>query len=137
MLNKRKDIVAFCCLKKALFLDPFKWEVHANLAKLFMRKNKYLSAQIHLRSALKLKPDPYFYNLLGICFCELEDYGNAEKSFEEGGRMDDEECKINHLCLLLKVGNQEKAKEKYKHLEEQGSYSLNVKEKLIEVKRYL
>lgn len=40
MLNKRKDIVAYCCLKRALFLDPFKWDIHANLGKLFMRKNK-------------------------------------------------------------------------------------------------
>ena len=40
MLNKKKDIVAYCCLKRALFLDPFRWDIHANLARLFMRRKK-------------------------------------------------------------------------------------------------
>ena len=61
MVNKSKDIVAYCCFKRAIFLDPFLWDVHVNLAKLLMRKCKYVSAQIHIRTAIRLRTDSYLY----------------------------------------------------------------------------
>lgn len=50
-------------------------------------EKRYLPAQIHLRSALKLNKDSTLYNLLGICLSQLKDFGNAEKAFEEAVRM--------------------------------------------------
>jgi Bardet-Biedl syndrome 4 protein len=40
MVQKNKLVAAYCCLKRALFLDPFRWDLHANLALIFMRKGK-------------------------------------------------------------------------------------------------
>ena len=41
MFAKKKEIVAYCCLKRALFLDPFRWDIHANLGILLMKIKKY------------------------------------------------------------------------------------------------
>lgn len=41
MLQKNKEIVAYCCLKKALFLDPFRWDIHANLGLILIKIKKY------------------------------------------------------------------------------------------------
>jgi len=40
MKQKNKLVAAYSCFKRALFLDPFKWDIHANLALLFMEKKK-------------------------------------------------------------------------------------------------
>lgn len=105
MFAKKKDIVAYCCLKRALFLDPFRWDIHANIGLLLMKRNKFVGAQIHLRSAIKLKKDPYLYNLLGMCLGELGDLANAEKSFVEGIKFNDSNCKCNYISLLLRMGD--------------------------------
>lgn len=77
MFSKKKEIVAYCCLRRALFLDPFRWDIHANLGILLMKIKKYVGAQIHFRSAIKINKDPYLYSLLGMCLGELGDYANA------------------------------------------------------------
>jgi tetratricopeptide (TPR) repeat protein len=41
MTEKKKFLVAYCCFKRALFLDPFRWNFHTNLALLFIKKCKY------------------------------------------------------------------------------------------------
>jgi len=38
MAEKKKLLVAYCCFKRALFLDPFRWNFHLNLALLFIKK---------------------------------------------------------------------------------------------------
>lgn len=40
MVQKSKFVVAYCCFKRALFLDPFRWNFHTNLALLFIKKAK-------------------------------------------------------------------------------------------------
>jgi Bardet-Biedl syndrome 4 protein len=67
MAQKNKMVAAYCCFKRALFLDPFRWDIHANLALIFISRKKYLPAEIHLRSALKLSKDATLFNLLGMC----------------------------------------------------------------------
>lgn len=42
MFDKKKVIAAYSCLKRALFLDPFRWDIHANLGLLFMKHKKYI-----------------------------------------------------------------------------------------------
>lgn len=71
MQAKNKQVAAYCCFKRALFLDPFRWDVHANLALLLMNKHKFLPAQIHLRTAIRLNKDCTLFNLLGICLSRL------------------------------------------------------------------
>lgn len=41
MSKKGKEIVAYCCLKKSLFLDPFRWDTHANIGLTLMKIKKY------------------------------------------------------------------------------------------------
>lgn len=41
MNQKNKYVVAYCCFKRALFLDPFRWDIHANISLIFMNKKKY------------------------------------------------------------------------------------------------
>ena len=41
MSEKKKNIAAYSCFKRALFLDPFRWDIHANLGLLFMKHKKY------------------------------------------------------------------------------------------------
>ena len=138
MMNKSKDIVAYCCFKRSIFLDPFRWDAHTNLAKLLMKKGKYVGAQIHIRTAIKLKPDSYLYNMLGRCLFELGDEINGEKSFEEGyKRFNDEECRCNQICLLLKVGNKDKAKRIYDEWQKEGANTESAREKLVEINRFL
>ena len=36
--KKRKHLLAYGCMKRALFLDPFRWDTHANLGILLMKK---------------------------------------------------------------------------------------------------
>ena len=38
MHKNNKNIAAYSCFKRALFLDPFKWDIQANLALLFINK---------------------------------------------------------------------------------------------------
>ena len=40
MFKKKKLVSSFCCLRRALFLDPFRWEVHVNLALVLMSNKK-------------------------------------------------------------------------------------------------
>jgi Flp pilus assembly protein TadD len=40
MAKKNKDIAAYCCFKKALFLDPFRYDIHANLGMILMKVKK-------------------------------------------------------------------------------------------------
>ena len=40
MMSKSKLVAAYSCFKRALFLDPFRFDVHANLALLLMNKQK-------------------------------------------------------------------------------------------------
>jgi len=40
MADKKKIIAAYSCFKRALFLDPFRWDIHANLGLLFMKYKK-------------------------------------------------------------------------------------------------
>jgi hypothetical protein len=40
MSEKKKNIAAYSCFKRALFLDPFRWDIHANLGLLFLRHKK-------------------------------------------------------------------------------------------------
>jgi Bardet-Biedl syndrome 4 protein len=40
MLEKKKEIAAYSCLKKALFLDPFRWDIHTNLGLTLMKVKK-------------------------------------------------------------------------------------------------
>jgi Bardet-Biedl syndrome 4 protein len=40
MYEKKKIIAAYSCFKRALFLDPFRWDIHANLGLLFMKHRK-------------------------------------------------------------------------------------------------
>lgn len=44
MQMKNKLVSAYCCFKRALFLDPFRWDIHANIALIFIMKKKYLPA---------------------------------------------------------------------------------------------
>ena len=45
---------------------------------------------------------------------ELGDHQNAERSFEEGyAKFGDKECKCNSICLMLKLGEKEKARKGY------------------------
>jgi Bardet-Biedl syndrome 4 protein len=55
MYQKKKIISAYSCLKRAIFLDPFRWDIHANMAIVLMNNKKYLAAHIHLRSALNIQ----------------------------------------------------------------------------------
>lgn len=84
MFEKKKVIAAYSCLKRALFLDPFRWDIHANLGILFMKHKKYrfypfrfLEAEIHFKSAVKIKKDGVLFNLWGICLKNLNDIKNA------------------------------------------------------------
>ena len=81
MIQKNKLVAAYSCFKRALFLDPFRWDIHANISLTFIRKGKYLPAEIHIRSALGINRDATLFNLLGVCLCELNDLANAQKSF--------------------------------------------------------
>ena len=81
MIQKNKLVAAYSCFKRALFLDPFRWDIHANIALTFIRKGKYLPAEIHIRSALGINRDGTLFNLLGVCLCELNDLANAQTSF--------------------------------------------------------
>jgi hypothetical protein len=40
MAKKNKDIAAYCCFKKALFLDPFRYDIHTNLAIILLKVKK-------------------------------------------------------------------------------------------------
>lgn len=42
MQKKGKNVVAYCCLQRALFLDPFRWDIHTNIGLLLMKEKKYL-----------------------------------------------------------------------------------------------
>ena len=66
MSKKNKDIAAYCCLKKALFLDPFRYDIHLNLGILLMKYKKYVAAQLHFRSAIKIHKDAGIYNYLAM-----------------------------------------------------------------------
>ncbi len=52
-----------------------------------MYQIRFLAAQVHLQSALKLYRDPVLFNLLGVCLSELKDYPNANKAFSEAIKM--------------------------------------------------
>jgi len=41
MFGKKKLIAAYSCFKRALFLDPFRWDIHTNLGLIFIAKGKY------------------------------------------------------------------------------------------------
>ena len=41
MVKKNKLVTAYCCFKRALFLDAFRWDFHTHIALLFMKKQKY------------------------------------------------------------------------------------------------
>jgi len=41
MFQKKKTIAAYSCFKRALLLDPFRWDIHTNLGLLFMNHKKY------------------------------------------------------------------------------------------------
>lgn len=112
MLNKKgKDIAAYGCLKKALFLDPFRYDIHLNLGLLLLKYKKYVGAQLHFRSALKLNKNTQIYNLLAITLSELGDHNNAEKCYEElikiGSAKKENINKylVNYLCLLARKGD--------------------------------
>lgn len=55
MYQKKKVIAAYSCLKRAIFLDPFRWDIHANMAIVLMNNSKYLAAHVHLRSAISIQ----------------------------------------------------------------------------------
>lgn len=40
MSHKGKMVAAYSCFKRALFLDPFRWDIHANIALIFIKKRK-------------------------------------------------------------------------------------------------
>jgi Bardet-Biedl syndrome 4 protein len=124
MMEKGKEIVGYCCLKKAHFLDPFRWDINANLGLVLLKAKKYVlggyrfvGAQMYIRSALKMKKDPVLYNMLAVCLCELGDRDNAEKCYEEIFRLStDKVYKLNYLCLLTKWGDKTKCRELYQEL---------------------
>jgi len=56
-------------------------------AKVQMHEVRFLAAQVHLQSALKINRDPVLFNLLGVCLSELKDYPNSNKAFSEAIKM--------------------------------------------------
>lgn len=54
MFDKKKVIAAYSCLKRALFLDPFRWDIHANLGLLFMKHKKYTRDLLHTKIPLSI-----------------------------------------------------------------------------------
>ncbi|MCF8450484.1 MAG: DUF1736 domain-containing protein [Taibaiella sp.] len=54
------------CYHKSLAIYPVQSKVHADLGNLFMLKQQYDSAEIHLKEALRIKPnDPVYTSALG------------------------------------------------------------------------
>lgn len=42
-----------------------------------MKVGKFVGAQMHFRTALKLKKDPAIYHVLALCLAELGDLSNS------------------------------------------------------------
>ena len=84
LMEKEKYLASFCCIRKAIFLDPFLWESHANLGLVCLEMKKYLLASVNFTTSLSLNPrNPKLLNLLGVSLSHISDFANAELSYQE------------------------------------------------------
>ncbi len=87
--GKKKYVAAISCLKKAQYLEPFKWSIVFNLGLVHLSYKQYASAFHYFSASINLKGDnapAYMY--MGIALQRLKDFKNAHQAFERSLEMD-------------------------------------------------
>lgn len=56
MMDKNKNLAAYCCLRKSVFLNPLQWKPIANLGMICLKMKKYTLASVHFSTSLSLNP---------------------------------------------------------------------------------
>ena len=103
-LSKEKKIFASTCLKRALYLSPFEWIISFNLGLVYLKNEQYVSAFVHMNTAVNLNKNNYLiYLYLAIICGELNNDGNAKNCFERALTLKEEPIVyFNYIIFLLR-----------------------------------
>ena len=117
-LSKDKKIFAATCLKRALYLAPFEWVISYNLGLIYLKLEQYVTAFIHMNTAVNLNKNNHLsYLYLGIICSELNNDGNAKNCFEKSLAIKEEGITLyNYILFLFKKKMFKEAGEKYEKL---------------------
>jgi len=114
--GKRKFVAAIACLKKAQYLEPFKWSISYNLGLIHLNTQQYASAFHYFSSAINLRRNfapAYMY--LGVALSNLQDTKGATNAFQKANDLDKKNPLV-YLNFCIAIVQNESSFEKAKQL---------------------
>ena len=114
--SKERHLASIACLKHALSLDHFEWEVAYNLGLVHLSTGQYASAFHFLSASINIKPDfASAYMCLAITLARLNDVENACLAYEQAIELDGNShlFELNYAITLVLNGKDDRAREHF------------------------
>mmetsp|Transcript_45179 Transcript_45179/g.57862 ORF Transcript_45179/g.57862 Transcript_45179/m.57862 type:complete len:225 (-) Transcript_45179:210-884(-) len=119
---RKQDLVsAVCCLKRALYLNPFEWIVSYNLGLVHLTMGQYASAFHHFHASVSLQPEfASSCMYLGVTLARLEDMKSAIGAYEKALSLapSDHVIYLNYAITLYNNNEDSRARKVFETFEE-------------------
>lgn len=118
--GKKKYVAAISCLKRASYLAPFDWKILYNLGLVHLTMQQYASAFHFLSAAINIHSKMgELYMLLAVALTNLDDPGNAKRSYDQAVNLDQSNplINLNYSILMYNQGDRKGALDQYQQME--------------------